>query len=52
MLYKLVQITTTDNVKPPNKKTRNAMRNADLGKTYKAKNVKELFENLTKKNSS
>lgn len=30
----------------PNKKTRDAMRDADLGRTNKAKNVDELFEDL------
>lgn len=30
----------------PNKKTRDAMRDADLGRTLKAKNVDELFEDL------
>lgn len=33
-------------VKIPNKKTRDAMRDADLGRTLKAKNVDELFEDL------
>lgn len=33
-------------VKIPNKATINAMRNADKRKTYKAKNVDELFKDL------
>lgn len=33
-------------VKIPNKVTLKAMREADLGKTHKAKSVKELFEDL------
>ena len=33
-------------VKIPNRKTRNAMRDAESGKTHKAENVRDIFDEL------